>query len=267
VGESRVSNSSARTQILAQSGSGDMVVTAFMELVWRYSFECGLEQAVWRGNASASLSPHFHAESQITIVYSGKRRFASQFGLIEASAGQTVILPAGMPHKALGLEANGGVSVNLYVPKGRALDLTRGAAVVVSTPPSVHRRAERPDVFIDNLCELASGNVAKRAGMISYDLELTAAVLSTTAEISVVARAFSMSREGFTRWFARATGMTPHAYRLVARLNDARRLLGIGLSPAAAAADAGFADQSHLGRRFRAAFGTTTAGYRKAMQI
>jgi AraC-like DNA-binding protein len=238
-----------------------------MDPAWRYSFESGLEQAAWRGGACASLSRHFHAETQITIVTTGKRRFATHFGLIEASAGQTVILLAGMPHKALGLEAKGGVSVNLYVPKGRALDLARGTAAVVSTPPSVRRRAERPDAFIDDLCELTSGNVANCAGTISSDRELIAAVLGTTAEISVVARAFSMSREGFTRWFARATGMTPHAYRLVARLNDARRLLGIGVPPAAAAADAGFADQSHLGRQFRAAFGTTPAGYREAMRV
>jgi AraC-like DNA-binding protein len=244
-----------------------MIVSAFMDLVWRYSFECGLEQAVWRGGACASLRRHFHAETQITIVNTGKRRFATRFGLIEASAGQTVILPAGMPHEALGLEAKGGVSVNLYVPKGRASDLTQGVAVVVSTPTSVDRRVERPDAFIDDLCELASGKIAKRAGMISSDHELIAAILSTTAEISVMAQAFSMSREGFTRWFARATGMTPHAYRLVARLNEARRLLGIGLPPAAAAADAGFADQSHLGRQFRAAFGTTPARYSKAIRI
>jgi AraC-like DNA-binding protein len=237
-----------------------------MDVVWRYSFECGFEQAVWHGGACESLRRHLHAETQITIVEVGKRRFATRFGLIEANAGQTVILPAGIPHEALGLEASGGMSVNLCVREERAQDLAWGAPVVLSTPPSVRRRAEKPGAFIYDLCGLAARTV-KYTGMSSSDLELIAAVLGTTVDLSSVARLFSMSREGFIRRFARATGMTPHAYRLAAKLKDARGLLRVGLSPAAAAADAGFADQSHLGRLFRAAFGTTPAGYRKAVRL
>jgi len=85
-----------------------MVLTAMMDPTWRYSFACGLEQAVWRGGACGALSPHFHKETQITIVIAGIRRFATRFGLIQVSGGQTAILPAGMPHQALGLAAGGG---------------------------------------------------------------------------------------------------------------------------------------------------------------
>jgi AraC-like DNA-binding protein len=38
------------------------------------------------------------------------------------------------------------------------------------------------------------------------------------------------------------------------------------VAPAKAAADAGFADQSHLGRAFRSHFGTTPKAYRQAMR-
>ena len=237
-----------------------------MDPVWRYSIEGGVEQAAWRGGAFVGLSGHFHAETQITVVEAGTRRFATRFGLIEARAGETVIFSAGMPHEALGLDAKGGASVNLFVPKARAPLLAQGAPLIVATPPSVRRRGERPDALIDDLCELAAARAAKRGAGIFADHELVAAVLGTTAEIGWVARSFSLSREGFTRRFARLTGMTPHAYRLAARLNEARGLLGTGVSPAAAAIDAGFADQSHLGRLFRAAFGTTPAGYRRAMR-
>lgn len=236
-----------------------------MDPVWRYSVEGGVEQAAWRGGAFVALSGHFHAETQITIVEAGTRRFATRFGLIEARAGETVMLSAGMPHEALGLDASG-ASVNLFVPKARAPVLAQGAPLIVATPPSVRRRIERPDPFIDDLCELAAQSAAKRSAALFGDHELIAAVLGTAAEIGAVARSFSLSREGFTRRFARLTGLTPHAYRLAARLNEARCLLGTGVSPAAAAADAGFADQSHLGRLFRAAFGTTPAGYRRAMR-
>lgn len=248
-----------------------MILTAMMDPTWRYSFAFGLEQAVWRGGACAALMPHFHEETQITIVIAGIRRFATRFGTIQVSGGQTAILPADMPHQALGLAADGGESVNIYVPVTRSSILARGAPIVMSTPLSVQNHADRPDVMIDDgcidvICERAADKTARHEGWTASDRDLIAAVLGTKAEIGALARAFSMSREGFTRRFTRATGMTPHAYRLAARLNDARELLGAGLTPASAAADAGFADQSHLGRHFRAAFGTTPAGYRKAMQ-
>ena len=43
----------------------------------------------------------------------------------------------------------------------------------------------------------------------------------------------------------------------MARLNSARELLREGKSPAIAASEAGFADQSHMGRYFRRFFGVT----------
>jgi transcriptional regulator GlxA family with amidase domain len=71
-----------------------------------------------------------------------------------------------------------------------------------------------------------------------------------------------MSREGFSRMFARRHGMPPHAFWLMARLNHARGLLRAGEDIAGVAAETGFADQSHLGRWFRRAFGVTPGRYR-----
>jgi AraC-like DNA-binding protein len=48
------------------------------------------------------------------------------------------------------------------------------------------------------------------------------------------------------------------------RLVRARRMLAAGEPPAAAAAACGFADQSHLGRWFRRAYGLTPGAYRDA---
>jgi AraC-like DNA-binding protein len=91
---------------------------------------------------------------------------------------------------------------------------------------------------------------------------LAAAVMGTHLDVRALAARFAVSREVVIRRFARETGLTPHAFRLNARLNIARRLLPAGVAPAEAAALAGFADQSHLGRRFGAAFGSTPGQYR-----
>jgi transcriptional regulator GlxA family with amidase domain len=62
-----------------------------------------------------------------------------------------------------------------------------------------------------------------------------------------------------TRRFNEACGMTPHRYWTHLRLNEACRQLRCGLRPSEV--DAGFSDQSHLGRTFRKMLGLTPAEY------
>jgi AraC-like DNA-binding protein len=81
------------------------------------------------------------------------------------------------------------------------------------------------------------------------------------ADVSAVA---GLSPYYFLRSFKRATGLPPHAYLNQRRLERARRLLRTGEPPAQVAATLGFADQSHLIRRFKAAFGVTPSQYRAA---
>lgn len=61
--------------------------------------------------------------------------------------------------------------------------------------------------------------------------------------------------------FRRATGLPPHAWHLQRKILMVKRLLCTGLSPAEAAAQVGFADQSHMGRHFRAIVGITPAAF------
>ncbi|EPC01935.1 hypothetical protein L861_19995 [Litchfieldella anticariensis FP35 = DSM 16096] len=68
----------------------------------------------------------------------------------------------------------------------------------------------------------------------------------------------------FARVFRRATGLPPHAWLKQKRLEKARTLLKQGLAPAWVATEAGFADQSHLSRQFKQAYGVGPGTYRKA---
>lgn len=64
------------------------------------------------------------------------------------------------------------------------------------------------------------------------------------------------------RGFQRTYGLPPHAYQLQVRLRLVKRLLQRGETLAQTALTAGFADQSHLGRHFKRAFGVTPQQYR-----
>jgi AraC-like DNA-binding protein len=76
-----------------------------------------------------------------------------------------------------------------------------------------------------------------------------------------LARVAGLSKFYLLRAFRRAHGVTPHAYQMQLRLAHAWRLIVEGQPLSRTTYDAGFADQSHLTRRFAAAFGLPPARY------
>jgi AraC-like DNA-binding protein len=67
------------------------------------------------------------------------------------------------------------------------------------------------------------------------------------------------------RHFRRAFGTSPDRYRTMRRLALARTAIEGGLPLARAAADAGFADQSHMTRQFKKTYGLTPGRWAKAV--
>ncbi len=70
-----------------------------------------------------------------------------------------------------------------------------------------------------------------------------------------------LTRFELARHFQAVCGTTPYRYSLMRRLDFARRWIGETRSLAELAAAAGFADQAHFTRLFKAAFGLTPARY------
>jgi AraC-like DNA-binding protein len=68
------------------------------------------------------------------------------------------------------------------------------------------------------------------------------------------------------RLFKRVAGLTPHAYLVQLRLDDARRHLRNGMPIAEAAMAAGFYDQSALTKHFRRSYGITPRQYVMAVR-
>lgn len=81
-----------------------------------------------------------------------------------------------------------------------------------------------------------------------------------------LARVSGLSAYHFSRLFKAIVGFSPHQYLLHCRLRHAKTLLleqGEGRSLADVAAECGFADQSHLARHFRRAYGMSLLEFRR----
>jgi AraC family transcriptional regulator len=88
----------------------------------------------------------------------------------------------------------------------------------------------------------------------------------TLEQMAAVARRNSCH---FARQFKAATGLPPHQYVILRRVERAKQLLqgGTGLSLAEVAAHAGFSDQSQFGRHFKRLVGVTPGQFRTPARI
>ena len=118
-------------------------------------------------------------------------------------------------------------------------------------------------VMIADMLVAASKDV-KQSGSV----RLAALSLVRDALAEQPARQHSMDElerlAGLDRWtlarqFRAAFGTSPGRFRTMRQLDRVRRLLRTGSALADAAIDAGFADQSHMSRRFKSAYGLTPA--------
>lgn len=87
---------------------------------------------------------------------------------------------------------------------------------------------------------------------------------TATITLTDLAAEARLSRFQLVRNFAKAVGLTPHAYIVQRRIDLARRLIGAGTPLAEAAFAAGFADQSHMTRVFVSKYGLSPGIYAEA---
>src|SRR5207245_11580636 len=88
----------------------------------------------------------------------------------------------------------------------------------------------------------------------------------TLEQMAAVAR---LSPYHFARQFKTATGLPPHEYVIVRRVERAKQFLqgGGDLALAEVAAQAGFSDQSQFSRHFKRLVGVTPAPFRMSARI
>ena len=84
---------------------------------------------------------------------------------------------------------------------------------------------------------------------------------------AALAEMIGLTESHFIRAFHLEFGLPPHAYHLRLRLARAVELLSYGLSVATVAGECGFADQSHLSRKFKEVYGLTPGAWRTAVGL
>jgi AraC-like DNA-binding protein len=125
-------------------------------------------------------------------------------------------------------------------------------------------------VAVANLLVGASAGTARTSGTLALGR------LSRVRDVIAVAPAERRSMDelgrlaGLDRWtlarqFRAAFGTSPSRFRIMRQLDRVRRLLNDGTSLAEAAIEAGFADQSHMSRRFKSAYGITPGDWVSAI--
>src|SRR5262249_7293676 len=88
----------------------------------------------------------------------------------------------------------------------------------------------------------------------------------TLEQMAAVAR---LSVYHFARQFKAATGLPPHQFVIMRRVERARQLLqaGTDLSLAEVAAFAGFSDQSHFSHHYKPLVGLTPGQFRRPARV
>ncbi|MGY3445090.1 AraC-like DNA-binding protein [Bradyrhizobium sp. USDA 4473] len=236
-----------------------MTIPFAMTNAWTYrrADRAGIvELASWRGAGSLGLRPHFHDESQIVLVLSGSRAFRIDDATVTVPAGHAALIPAGLLHAPMPTADAETVCLNAYLPASRACSTLRVVRIG-------KRWRSVDEISPEDILEIADASLSHKPSPAGpTDRAKLGGTLTESAEsIRAIAASLGRSREGFSRLVRRELGVAPHAFRQLARLNVARQLLRAGEPIAAAAADAGFADQSHLTRLFRRTFGTTPGVY------
>ena len=242
--------------------------------------------------ATHAFSPHRHDTYTIGITTDGVQAFGYRGAQTRSGSGQVFVLHPDELHDGRPGTEGGYRYRALYVePRliqealgARSLPFVRGAvtddrwlrAAILAALED--RDVEVGDLHFDHsLVELAEALAALDpsslrparetidARAISAARELLDADLLASVSSQALERVTGLSRFALTRQFHAALGTSPHRYVIMRRLDCAKALIRSGTTLAEAAAASGFADQAHMTRHFKKAYGVSPARWR-AMQ-
>ncbi|WP_462380601.1 AraC family transcriptional regulator [Pseudomonas sp. Marseille-QA0892] len=257
--------------------------------------DTGIEtlRAHFEGHA---YDPHWHDSYLIGFTEQGVQQFNCRRKIHRSTPGQIFLLEPGEIHDGDAPTEGGFTYSMLYLESAwleRALLSLNDAPMHPGSPGFASTLIQRPELLlaIAHVVTALSSNELRIVRQTALDTLLVqlsqhlrwAKPVRTSAHLPIaavrareylhahpnedvglddLAAISGASRFQLSRAFKQAFGLPPHAYLIQLRLTRARQLLAKGDTPADVAFALGFADQSHLGRWFRRAYGLTPAHYR-----
>jgi len=233
--------------------------------------------------AACAFEPHRHDTYAIGITTAGVQTFRYRGSRRVCLPGQLHVLhPDELHDGAAGTDEGFGYRI-LYIPPDLVRDALGGAelpfvADPVQEPIPATRRIASLLIDIDEpINELTSAEIAAAVAdsLVSLSgkarhrqarIDLTAVQLvreyltvhaCEPTPASTLEQVAGIDRFTIARHFRWAFGTSPDRYRTLRRLAVARAAIEGGRSLARAAAEAGFADQSHMTRQFKRTYGLT----------
>ena len=236
---------------------------------------------------------HTHEQFGIGVIHHGAQKSLSGRGMVEAGAGDVITVNPGEVHdgapigdagrswRMLYLDPALIAAASLDISEGKtdafefSLPVIRDAGVSVSfarlfgaLTADGATETSHDEALLLLLAKVIGGQdgsdravpqAVSRARMLIDDHPAAPLTLAD------LARESGLSRFQMVRAFAKATGLTPHAYLVQRRIDAARRLIAGGATLAEAALASGFADQSHMTRTFVRKYGVSPGTYAAAM--
>lgn len=239
---------------------------------------------------------HWHDCFGFGLLDRGGQRWRSRRGFVEAYSGTLINTNPGEVHdgQPIGLAARSWRILSVPVPVMARL-LERDAGGLEIAPPVIEdtqlievlrillqqldRWNDDPAIAdalaleesLVSACTLLMSrhgsrpfNTEMRAGSLGAVRERLAEIDSQTPSLDDLARIAGASKYQLLRAFRKRYGLPPHAWLLSLRAERARSLIQAGASLATAAAQSGFADQSHMTRTFRRYYGYTPGAWQRA---
>ncbi len=261
---------------------------------WRLDGFSGVD-LLWADASTHRYARHSHEGFALGVVEAGAHAFLARGQTWTAVPGCVVVVNPDVAHDGRPAARDGGYSYRMIYVDGAVLDaaLEEATGRRASMPffpqlvvddvtlagrlSRLHRALEHPQARLERetLLMTALVDLVRRHsqavppdGARTYVPRAVAVALDYLAEnfaadisLAELATLAGVDRFHLLRAFRRSLGLPPHLYQTQLRLRHATRLMRAGEPAAGAAAAVGFADQSHLIRKFKAAYGVTPGQY------
>ena len=246
--------------------------------------------------AGHGYDPHRHDTYAIGVTLSGVQLFDYRGGTAQSQRGRAIIVHPDEVHDGRAGTKSGFYYRIAYIEprlvqaalgdRPRPLPFVNGGVtddtrlIDAILPALQDLDAPLQDLQVDNIvAEVAAVLVAldrsnprasreapsRRAVALASDfLDANIERMVRSEEIEVVT---GLDRFALARHFRACLGTSPYRYQTLRRLDRARNLMRAGASLAEAAIACGFADQSHMTRQFKKAYGLSPGRWQRATSL